>query len=502
MARIAVGGFQHETNTFAPMGAHFADFERHDAWPGLVEGAALAPAVAGLNLPIAGFIEAANGHELVPLAWCAAEPSSYVARDAFERIVGLICARLAAAGPLDAVYLDLHGAMVAEHLEDGEGEILARVRAVVGREVPMVASLDLHANLTERMIAEADALAIYRTYPHIDFAATGARAHALLARLLAGERLAKAFRKLPFLVPLSAQCTDFEPNASLYARLPGLEHDGVVSVDYAAAFPPADIYECGPAVVAYGRDRAAAERAADAMAAAVCAAEPTFENPLIDPDEAVRQAMSNRRPGPVVLADAQDNPGCGGSCDTVGLIEALIRNHARGATLAMIADPEVAAAAHAAGLGATLEVALGGKSGQPGQHPLHGRFRVEALGDGRFTCTGPMLRGTRTELGPMAALAIADADCEVRVIVGTHRFQVMDQAIFRHLGVAPAEARILGVKSTVHFRADFAPIAAAVLTVECPGAHPCRLTKVDYRHLRPGVRLEPLGPAFQPRAAE
>src|SRR5205807_1503398 len=173
MARIAVGGFQHETNTFAPQRATWADFERSDAWPGFVRGAELIDAVQGYNIPIAGAVEAliAKGHELLPLCWCSAPPSSYVERDAYEHVTGAILDDLAAQMPLDGIYLDLHGAMVAEHYEDGEGELLRRIRALVGEEIPIVTSLDYHTNMTPEMVRHASAMLGYRTYPHIDMAA-------------------------------------------------------------------------------------------------------------------------------------------------------------------------------------------------------------------------------------------------------------------------------------------------------------------------------------------
>ncbi len=505
MARIAVGGFQHETNTFAPQRATFRDFEKHDGWPGLVRGAALLPTVAGMNLPIAGFIDAAQpgGHDLVPLSWCSAEPSSYVTEDAFERVTAMLCDDLAAhaasGGAFDAVYLDLHGAMVPEHYEDGEGETLRRVRAVVGDDIPVVVSLDLHANVTDAMVAHATALAIFRTYPHIDMAETGERAYALLATVLGGKPLAKAYRKLPYLIPLTAQCTYFEPNKSLYAAAAAASAE---SGDIALGFPPADIHDCGPGLVAYDPDPAAATAAADGLYQAMMAAEAAFENPLLTADQAVLRAMANTSGQPVVLADAQDNPGAGGSSDTVGLLEALVRNGAQGAVMAILNDPEVNQRAQEAGPGGSFEATLGGKSGQPGQSPMAATFQVEALGDGRFNGSGAMLKGARMDLGPMALLRVADPQADVRVIVGAKRFQCLDRSIFRHLGVEPADQRIIAVKSTVHFRDDFDPIAAETLAVEAPGAHPCRLTEVPYGRLRDGVRLEPRGPAFSRRAAE
>ena len=495
MARIAVGGFQHETNTFSPTLATLEEFEKHDGWPGLSRGEAMFDAVAGINIPIEGFIQAAreDGHDLVPLAWGSAEPSSYVTEEAFETITGMMCEDLASKGPFDAVYLDLHGAMAVEHHEDGEGETLARVRDVVGFDVPVVNSLDLHANVTERMVQMSSVMTIFRTYPHIDMDVTAVRVYRQLQRILAGETMAKAFRKSPFLVPLTAQWTDAPPNRALYDMVMAEELDGVANVDLALAFPPADIRDCGPAVVAYDPDPERANAVADRVIGAFIDAEPDFDNALLSPDEAVQRAMGYGS-GPVVLADAQDNPGAGGTSDTVGVLEALVRNGARKASIALLNDPEVAMMAHQAGEGSVLSVNLGGKSGQDGQAPFNGDFRVERLGDGVFECTGEMYRGVTTNLGPMALLKVAGADCDVSVVVSSNRFQNLDQACFRHIGVEPTEQQILVVKSTVHYRADYDPIAAETLTVEAPGAHPCRLVGLPYKHLREGVRLEPMGP--------
>ena len=499
MVRIAVGGFQHETNTFASTNATFADFELHDAWPGLTRGPALFDAVAGLNLALESFIREASddGHELVPLLWASAEPSSHVTEDAFERIAGMMTDDLGRLGPFDAVFLDLHGAMVTEHHQDGEGEILERVRKVAGHAVPVVNSLDLHANITGRMVAMSSAMAIYRTYPHVDMDATGRRCYRLLMRLLAGETLYKGFARSPFLVPLTAQWTDAPPNRDFYDDIMARDLGGIANSDLALGFPPADIFECGPAAVAYDPDPAAAREAAAGIMDRFVRAEGAFDNTLLDADEAVRLAMAESA-GPVVLADAQDNPGAGGTSDTVGVLEALVRHHARRAAVALLWDPEVAREAHARGEGSAFDAPLGGKSGRPGQRPFRGRFQVERLGNGIFECKGVMYRGVRTNLGPVALLSVADADCDVKVIVSSHRFQNLDTACFRHIGVEPAEQHILVVKSTVHFRADYEPVAARTLVVESPGEHPCRLEGLDYRFLRAGVRLGPGGPAHRP----
>ena len=498
--RIAVGGFQHETNTFAPHRAPFEAFERADSWPGLTGGEALFEVMSGLNIPLSGFVESAlrQGYMLQPLCWCSAEPSSYVTRDAFERVSGMICDGLYSAESPDAIYLDLHGAMVTEHFEDGEGELLRRVRAIVGAAIPIVISLDLHANLTGDMVEYSDAMTIYRTYPHLDMAATGARAFDLLQLLLSGQSLYKTMRKIPFLFPLTSQCTDFDPCKSVYRALPGLStNSGVASIDFASGFPPADIAECGAAVVAYGTDQDAVEATAEKLYRQVMTAEADFDFELLTADEAVVRAMNNNSDKPVVLADAQDNPGAGGTADTTGLLAALVNGAARKAVMAVLYDPEVAKLAHEAGVGAVLDTNLGGKSGFPGVVSYRHRFEVEALGDGRFVFTGEMNLNSSAELGNMALLRVVDDRAEVRVIVGSSRSQCLDLAMIRHLGIEPTQQNILAVKSTVHFRADFDPIAAATLVVIAPGAHPCELTGLEYRNLRPGVRLGPLGMAHK-----
>ena len=497
MARIAVGGFQHETNTFASTRATYADFEMHDAWPGLTRGNEMFDAVSGLNLGLEGFIQSArqDGHDLTALLWCSAEPSSYVSGDAFERITSMFVEDLQSHGPFDAVFLDLHGAMVVEDHQDGEGETLARIREVTGYEIPVVHTLDLHANVTKRMVAEATAMTIYRTYPHVDMEACGERCYRLLRHILDGHALHKGFARSQFLVPLPAQWTDAHPNRALYDLVLSQEFEGLTSNDLALGFPPADIAECGPSAVAYDSDLDKALTSANRIIDAFHAAESDFVNDMMTEDEAVLAAMAEPH-GPVVLADAQDNPGAGGTGDTIGILEALVRNHARGASVAMLWDPEVARQAHAEGLGATFDAPLGGKFDKPHPCPFRGRFKVEQLGDGVFDCTGIMYRGTRTNLGPTALLSIADADCDVSVVVTSHRFQNLDQACFRHIGVEPTRQKILVVKSTVHFRADYDPIAHRTIVVESPGEHPCRLSSLDYRNLRPGVRLGPCGPVY------
>src|SRR5262245_1348993 len=253
--KVAVGSFQHETNTFAPTKAEFEHFEKGGGWPGLTRGQRIFETVAGMNIPIAGFIDAArqNKWELAPFTYAQASPSAQVTDDAFERIVAMLLEDLRNARGIDALYLDLHGAAVIESFEDGEGELLRRVRALVGPELPLVASLDLHANVTPEMVALADLLVAYRTYPHVDMAETGIRSAMLLQRLTREKRRpTKAFRQIPFLIPGVWQCTLIDPAQAIYAGLAARELDPLLSLSFNAGFAPADIFHSAPSVLAYG----------------------------------------------------------------------------------------------------------------------------------------------------------------------------------------------------------------------------------------------------------
>ncbi|WP_119165675.1 M81 family metallopeptidase [Algihabitans albus] len=496
--KIAIAGFQHETNTFAPAKADYDAFASGGAWPPLSRGAAMLQALSGMNLPAAGAIEEARslGHQVEPLSWAAATPSDRVTRDAYERIASQIFEDLEAQRGLDGIYLDLHGAMVTEAHQDGEGELLRRLRDRVGPELPIVVSLDLHANVTPEMVDLSDGLVIYRTYPHVDMAETGARALRLLHRLMdagpgRGPRY-KAYRQLPFLIPLTSGCTLIEPADSLYGQIPELEGGGVATLSFACGFSPADIHHAGPSVVAYGESAEAAGQAADTLYESVAGQETAFAGRILPADQAVTYAVerSAKGDGPVVIADTQDNPGAGGNGDTVGLLAELVRQRVPDAVIGVLFDPANAKRAAEAGEGAELQLELGSHSGLPGHRPLSGTYRVKRVGDGVFTCTGPFYRGARMRLGPMALLEIGG----VEVVVGCKKAQAADRDMFRHVGVEPEAKRILALKSSVHFRADFQPIASEVIVAAAPGPNPVDHLALTYGNLRPDIRLMPMGP--------
>jgi len=499
MTRIAVGGVLHETNTFAPTKATYDDFVHGGGWPAMARGDDVLKTMRNINVGLAGFVEQAEtqGWDMVPTISCGASPSAHVTRDAYERIVKVMVEGIKAAGPLDAVYLDLHGAMVTEHLDDGEGEILARVREVIGKDLPLVASLDLHANVTPEMVKHADALIAYRTYPHVDMADTGRAAAKHLALLLRTKQpFAKAFRQLPFLISISWQCTNDQPTKGIYQKLAALQSEAVPTLSFAPGFPAADFPDCGPSVFAYGRTQADADAAADEMAKLIIGHESDFDGRIFTPDEGVRYAMelATRARKPIVIADTQDNPGAGGDSDTTGMLRALVRNNAKRAAIGVIYDPQSAKAAHAAGVGATVTLALGGKSGIPGDAPYKETFIVDKLSDGQFVAPGPYYGGRDMDMGPSAALRIGD----IRVVVSSHKAQLADQSMYRYVGIEPTEQAILVNKSSVHFRADFEPIAEKLIICAAPGAMPADTAALPWTRLRPGIRIKPNGPAFAP----
>lgn len=499
--RIFIAGFLHETNTFAPTKADWAAFNRGDCFPALARGQAMLDGFAGRNFAIGGFIDAARerGWALIPSLWAAASPSAHVTRDAFERIAQEIATdlrRTLAQGGLDAVFLDLHGAAVAEHEEDLEGELLSRIRSLVGAEVPVVASLDLHANVTRRMLEQADALTAYRTYPHIDMAATGRLAAQLLQRRLTrGRREAMHARRLPFLLPLNTMSTMMEPAASVYRLLSELEARHDVALSFAGGFPAADIAECGPVVWGYGKEATAS---VESMFARIDQPRSQWRLDLLAPREAVARALSlaERSAQPVVIADTQDNPGVGGDSNTTGMLHTLL---AEGAglrfpgqvALGVVYDPEAAAAAHAAGIGAQVRLSLGKSvplwNGRSSEAPVECDFIVRSLSDGSVTLRGPMMTGSVLTLGPSACLEIDG----VLVVVASGKSQLLDRELYRFVGIEPECMKVLVNKSSVHFRADFTPIACEILVAKAPGPMAADPADLPWTRLPASMALRP-----------
>lgn len=490
MARIGIAGLLHETNTFAQSRADLAEFIAADAWPGLSRGQAIIDATRGINIPTAGFVESLSApsnaahFELVPLLWASANPSGVVTAQAYETIWNWFADELARAGKLDALFLDLHGSLVAEHLLDGEGEWLRRVRAIVGEEMPIVATLDFHANISADMVRLTDAMLVYRSYPHVDMAITGERAAALLPQLLNGKRWQKAFRQLPFLIPLPWQCTLTDPMRALIDAVSKPDAD-IVTSEWAAGFPLADVPDSGPSIIVYSSDRKAADRHADHLVDVATQCRSKFVGELFSMERAVDAMRNYDGQGPLVVAETQDNPGGGGDGDGVAIVHAMVKQHIDQACMGLIFDPEIAAQAHRVGKGATFIGELGAKRNRASGPPLRGEFIVEELSNGKFIGTGDFYRGCHMDLGPMACVRYRG----IRLVITSRNQQAADQAMFRSVGVEPSQQKILILKSSVHFRADFAQLAERIIVVTTPGANVANLHELKFQRLRAGVAL-------------
>lgn len=498
---VAVGGLMHETNTFATSPTTYEDFLVDQQSPGLASGERMLEVVRGRHMAVSHFLGEVEerGHTVVPLAWTAPQPGGVVTDDAFERICPLLLDPLRGTR-VDAVFIELHGAMVTESHDDAEAVLLERVRQVVGPDVPILATVDLHGNISRRSVELADYITGYREYPHVDWGLSGQRTAEALDQVVArGRRVARAHRRFDMIIPAHAGATVMEPARGVYDRLREVEKSTGVALSLMMGFPPADVAECGPTVFGYGDDVAVVEAAVAEVADAVTAAESAFAaHAVLDVADAVRQAIaaSAGARGPVIIADTQDNAGAGATSSTTGLARELLTQQAVGSIVAICHEPLVAAQAHEAGVGGTIDAVLGVGATGPGQDPLAGRFRVVALSDGRFPGSGPMLNGSPVDLG---RTAVIERD-GVQLLLGSHRQQPLSRTVFTHLGIDPARRPIVGLKSTVHFRNDFADLASQILVAAAPGANPADPGVLPYRKVPSYVRRR-LNPAANPAPA-
>ncbi|MBL8288875.1 MAG: M81 family metallopeptidase [Rubrivivax sp.] len=482
--KLVIAQMKHETNTYSPVPTPLARFATGAAGPAVPsEGAAAVAAYRGTGSAIGAFIELAEqaGAEFtVPVA-ASAWPSGPVHDAAFEHIAGRICE--AVAKGCDAVLLDLHGAMVTERFDDGEGELLRRIRAIAPwtREVPIGVALDMHTNLYDAMGANATVIAGYQTYPHVDMHGTGLRAgRAILAQLAGKARPTMAWGRQPMLPHVMRQGSDDEPNRTLQARCKAMEAEGALAASVFVGFPNADIEFAGlSAVVVTDNDPALARRWCDELLEMAWRERSKFVyriEPLADSMARAQRLAADGPPGapragPVVLLDHSDNCASGGTMDTMTVLGAMLDAGLTDAAAFAIFDPEAARAMAAAGIGAELTLPLGGKLDMPaiglkGQ-PRIVTGRVRRLSDGRYRNFGPMARGEANNMGLSALFEVAG----IEVAVISDHVEPHDLAAFAALGIAPQQKRFLMLKSRVHWRAGLKPLAHAV--VECAGTGVC-----------------------------
>lgn len=476
--RIAVGEFAHETNTFCPEPTTVEAFKAF-LW---VRGDGLLRAHGGNRSYAGGMLARAQelGITAVPAFGTMAYPSGTITAEAFQEILGELLAAIEAAMPVDAVCLALHGAGVAEGIDDLEGAVLAAVRTLVGPGVPIAASLDLHGNITPDMLARADGLFGVNFYPHTDSFERGAEAMGFLNRVLKGEiRPVMHLEQLPMMIPTST--TDLDPGKRLNELCWKWEEEqGLLDCTIFHGFPYTDVPAVGMSVltVADG-DAALAGRAARAVGRAVWEAREEYRAPILGPAEALAAALAVEG-GPVVVNDTADNPGGGSPGDGTHLLRAMLEADLTSACFGFVYDPEVARQAHQAGVGASIKVRLGGKSDQLHGEPIEAEAYVKGLTDGQFRFSTPMMQGMLCNLGLMARLQIQGID----VLVSSDRQQVLDEEVFLLHGIDVRRFKIVALKSSSHFRAGFRHLARAIIAADSPGATTLRVEVFPFKRIR------------------
>lgn len=490
--RLVLAVMRHETNTFSPLSTPLEAFGR-GADGGPKSGAEAIAAYRGTNNPVAAYIDLAEreGAEIVlPLA-ANAHPSGKVTADAFEAMAGAICE--AVAGGCDAVLLDLHGAMVAEGFDDGEGELLQRIRAIAP-EVPVAVALDFHTNLTAAMVQNATAIAGYCTYPHVDMYESGKHAGETTLKALRGEaRPVMLWRSLPMLTHMLRQTPAEQPMKDIMDRAMAAETAGtVLNASVFGGFPLADIPHVGlSAVVVADGGTAPAGALLDELTDLAWERRADFVFPIEPMADSIARARG-LEDGPVILVDHGDNCGAGGNQDIMDVLEEVMRQDLEDVVAGPVWDPVSVAQMAEAGIGAEVTLQLGGKTDMPALklagRPLEVTGRVRALTDGRFTITGPMATGTRVSMGRTAVLETPGID----IVVSERRFEPFDTGCFTHCGIDPARKRYVLIKSRQHFRAGFAPIAKHVVLIAGPGVCSSDYDLFPFQNLRrPIYPLDP-----------
>jgi microcystin degradation protein MlrC len=478
--RIAIAGFMHESNTFVPTTTGREAFHQGS----LSRGEELVRVWGEAHHEVGGFLAGGGsfGFEAVPSIMAWATPSGPVEDEVLDEVVGVIVEDCRS-GRIDGLLLALHGAMVARSHPDADGEVLRRLRRELGGDLPIVTTLDYHANVSEAMAAASDALVGYQTYPHVDQRACGLRAAELLARTIRGEiRPVTAIARPPMIVNLLGQETDREPLRSVMSVAREAERrEGLLSVSVMGGFPYADVAEMGTAVMAVADgDRALARSVADEFAARLWDLRHELDVSCPDAAEAVRMAIDSER-RPVVLVDLGDNVGGGTPGDGTQLLAELVRQGARDAVV-VLHDPEAVREAYRVGVGGVFERAVGGNSGPLYHGPLPVRGVVRTLHEGRWIEDEARHGGRRlNDQGPTAVVEIPGP---IAVVLNTLRTPPFSLGQLTSLGIDAGRQAVLVVKAAVAYKAAYAPIAARVIEVDTPGYTAIDPRRFAYRNVR------------------
>lgn len=479
--RLLVAMMKHETNTFSPV---VTDLDRFMSWGGYV-GEEAYNAYKGTGMPFGAYLDIAEaeGHEVITPIAAEAMPSGKVKAEAYDFMTGKILD--AVRDGVDACLLDLHGAMVAETTEDGEGTLLENIRKIAPG-IPIAVTYDLHTNLTQKMIDNCTCLIGYKTYPHIDMVEVGTQIAHVLMRALKGEvRPVMAWGQPALLAQTLRMGHDDEPMKTLLAMAREAEHDPkVLAATVFGGFPLADFHDAGASVcVVTDGDQALADKWRDTLTEAMWARREEFvyqHEPLI---EAVGRAKE-LTDGPILLLDHADNVGSGGTQDVMTVIEEVLRQGLDDVAVAAVYDPGAVEAMQKAGIGATVTLRLGGKTDMPSiklkGRPIEVTGTVKSLTDGQWVVRGPMYTGVKVSMGHSAVLDTG----KVEIVITSRHHEPWDLGVFTSVGIQPRHKRYLLLKSRIHYRAGFGDLGRHTITCDGEGVTTSDNSILDFQHVR------------------
>jgi microcystin degradation protein MlrC len=464
--RIAVGCFAQESHSFSPVPGSWAHFGPRE----LLRGQAMFEQLAGTKTEIGGALDIAQQHgiELAPLLTARASSSAGpMLREVFETIRDELLDHLRKAGPVDGVLLVLHGAMVAEGYEDATGEVLRAFRAELGPDLPLVGTLDLHANVTQQMVNQATALVGYHTAPHIDLYETGQRGMELMFKTITGRaQPVSALRRLPMILPGENGRTTDGPYAEVMEQVNALgKRPGILDVSVFSVQPWLDIQDVGCSVVVItDGDRQLAEQEADHLADEFWKRRQAFNVELTPTSEAIRRALESGR-YPFILSDSADAPSSGAPGDSTVVLEALLNAQPIKDCYLNIVDPQAVKEMIQAGVGWEVTLRVGAKFVPTFYHPIEVTGYVKVISDGDFVQKGLGFQGVTFHRGRTGVLRIG----HIYLVVMERPVIQWDPELYRSVGLEPRDAQIVVVKSPAAFRAAYEPFAGEILILDAPG---------------------------------
>jgi microcystin degradation protein MlrC len=487
--RILVGGISQESNTFAPTRTTMEQMRSQNFYIG--------ENMRDIQLEneIGGFFKAAREEdvEFIPVLFMQTLPSGIFAAADFAELKQLLLFQLqqamGTAEPIDGIYFAMHGAMVAEGCDDVEGELTAIIRAEVGDVLPFVISLDPHANVTKRMVAQVSALVGYKTFPHVDFLETGYTAAKLLFSIVGGEVAPKmVMRKIPMIVPAENSRTSEGPFADLWTEAArGVQRGDSIVTSLFPVQPWIDVEELGFAVVVVSTDAQKAEQEADRLSDLAWNKRHEFDVEQVRVAQIVAQAQQAKADGlgvvgePFIISDSADSPGAGSSGDSNAVLQQLLELNAQEQLncLLSIVDAPAVEKAIASGIGATVEVSIGYTVNTTQGKPLAVRGRVSTIGDGKFHLSGGSVKDTEANMGRCVVLEID----RISLIVCEKATYSGDPGMYRSLGLEPSAADIVLVRSAAQFRADYEQISSRIFILDTPGTSPANLKSLTFRKI-------------------